>query len=71
MKKLLLAALGAGLIALGGFILLKGLSLTSSETVFQLGDFKAQVQTERPVPTWAGAAALAGGAVLLLLGLRK
>ncbi|MCW7537622.1 hypothetical protein OOT46_07125 [Aquabacterium sp. A7-Y] len=71
MKKIVLAVAGSALIGLGGYILVRGLSLTSNETVFQLGDFKAQVQTEKRVPAWAGAAALASGVALLALGLRK
>ncbi|AKJ29995.1 hypothetical protein [Caldimonas brevitalea] len=71
MKKIALAVVGAAMIGLGGFVLFKGLSVPSQETVFQLGQFKAEVQTEKPVPGWAGAIALAGGAVLLLLALRK
>lgn len=69
--KTVLALAGAALIVLGGVILFNGLSFSSNETVFQLGEFKAQVQTEKRLPPWSGGLALAVGAVLLVVGLTK
>ncbi|MCM5680248.1 hypothetical protein M8A51_11980 [Schlegelella sp. S2-27] len=69
--KTVLAVVGAALIVLGGVILFNGLSFSSNETVFQLGEFKAQVQTEKRLPTWSGGLALAAGVVLLVVGLKK
>jgi hypothetical protein len=69
--KTVLAVAGAALIALGGVILFNGLSFSSNETVFQLGEFKAQVQTEKRLPAWSGGLALAAGVVLLIAGLKK
>jgi hypothetical protein len=69
--KTILAVVGAALIVLGGVILFNGLSVSSNETVFQLGEFKAQVQTEKKLPPWSGGLALAAGVVLVVAGLKK
>ena len=69
--KTMLAVVGAALIVLGGVILFNGLSVSSEETVFQLGEFKAQVQTEKKLPPWSGVLALAAGVVLVVAGLKK
>ena len=69
--KTMLAVVGAALIVLGGVILFHGLSVSSEETVFQLGEFKAQVQTEKKLPPWSGGLALAAGVVLVVAGLKK
>ena len=69
MRPLTLA--GLVLVALGGFVLLRGLSYTSQQSVIKVGDFHATMEERRAVPGWVGALALAGGVVLLLAGRRR
>jgi hypothetical protein len=69
MRPLTLA--GLLLLALGGFVLLRGLSYTSQQSVIKIGDFQTTMEQRRTVPAWAGALALAGGVVLLLAGRRR
>jgi len=67
MKGLTLA--GILVAAVGVFILVRGLSYKSSDTVLEVGGLKASVEERRSVPTWVGIAAIvggiAGGALLL------
>lgn len=69
--KTVYAVVGAALIVLGGVVLFRGLSFTQNETVFQLGNLKAEVRTEERIPSWAGGVAIAAGLALLVVGLRK
>jgi len=69
MRPLTLA--GIVLLVLGGFILLRGLSYTSRQSVLQVGEFQATMEERQAVPTWIGALALAGGIVLLVAGRRR
>lgn len=62
---------GLVLLALGGFVLIRGLSFTSQKSVLKVGDFQASVEERRPVPAWAGALAIVGGIVLLAAGGRR
>ena len=61
-----LSLVGLVLVAVGGFILLRGLSFTSQKSVFKVGDFQASVEEHKTVPAWVGGLVLAGGLVLLL-----
>jgi hypothetical protein len=63
--------IGLVLVALGVFVLWKRPAYTSQEDVVKFGDFKASVNTEKPIPAGWGAAAIAAGVVLLLAGARK
>ena len=69
MKGLTLA--GILVAALGVFILVRGLSYKSSDTVLEVGGLKASVEERRSVPTWVGVAAIVGGLVLVGAGARK
>ncbi|HET9041040.1 MAG TPA: hypothetical protein VFN40_12760 [Gemmatimonadales bacterium] len=69
MRPLTLA--GLVLLVLGGFVLLRGLSYTSQKSVLKVGDFQATMEEHRTVPAWIGAAAVAGGIVLLVAGSRR
>ncbi len=69
MKGLTLA--GILVAALGVFILVRGLSYKSSDTVLEVGGLKASVEERRTVPTWVGVAAIVGGLVLVGAGARK
>jgi hypothetical protein len=66
-----LSLVGLALVALGGFILLRGLSFTSQKSVLKVGDFQASVEEHRTVPPWVGAVAVAGGLVLLVAAGRR
>ena len=66
-----LSLAGIVLIAIGTFVLVRGLSFTSQKSVFKVGDFQASVEERRDVPAWAGGLAMAGGVVLLLVGSRR
>jgi len=66
-----LSLVGLVLVAVGGFILLRGLSFTSQKSVLKVGDFQATVEEHRTVPPWIGGALFAGGVVLLLGGGRR
>lgn len=59
---------GALLLILGGIVLTMGIKYPDSKTVVDLGDLKAKVTEHRKVPQWVGIVALAGGAVLLVMG---
>jgi len=68
------AIVGIVLIALGAASLVyKGFHYTSEETVLQVGSVKATAETEKSVsiPAWAGIAAIAVGALVLVFGRRR
>ncbi len=67
----LLTLVGIVLIALGGFILVRGLSYSSDRSVLKVGEFQATLEEKRAVPTWAGAIAIVGGIVLVIAGSRR
>ena len=66
-----LPALGAILIALGVWMVLRPPSYSSEQSVFRLGDLEASVQQQRHVPEWVGGIALGAGGVLLAFGLKR
>jgi len=69
MRPLILA--GLVLLALGGFVLLRGLSYTSQKSVLDIGEFHATMEERQSVPPWIGAAAVVGGIALLVAGSRR
>lgn len=69
MKGLTLA--GILVAAVGVFILVRGLTYKSSDTVLEVGGLKASVEERRTVPTWVGIVAIAGGLVMVGAGARK
>jgi hypothetical protein len=62
---------GLVLTAIGLWIIIRPPSYSRQESVFKFGDLEAKVQEQRPVPGWAGGAALGAGLVLVVFGLRK
>lgn len=62
---------GLVLIALGLWIIIRPPSYSHEESVLKFGTLEAKMEEQRPVPGWAGGAALGAGLVLLLLGFRK
>ena len=69
MKGLVLA--GILVAGLGIYILMRGLSVTTSDTLVEVGGLKASVEEKRAVPSWVGVAAIVGGLVLVGAGARK
>ena len=69
MKGLVLA--GILVAALGIYILVRGLSVTTSDTLVEVGGLKASVEEKRAVPSWVGVAAIVGGLLLVGAGARK
>lgn len=69
MKGLTLA--GILVAVLGIYILVRGLSVTTSDTVLEVGGLKASVESKRAIPSWVGAAAIVGGLVMVGAGVRK
>jgi len=66
--------IGIALIVLGAIALAyQGITYTTQEKVLQIGPLEATKKTEKtiPLPPILGAAALAGGIVLLFVGSRK
>jgi len=66
-----LSLLGIVLLAIGAFIVFRGLTYRDRDEVLQVGDLKASVEQERAIPTWVGGAALVAGVVLLAAGMRR
>lgn len=67
----ILQIVGALLIAGGLFVLIKTPTYSSDKSVFKIGDVEARVSQEHAIPPWLGGAALAAGAVLIVVGARK
>jgi len=74
MSKKPLTFLGLALILAGALALAyQGISYTRRENVLDMGPLKATVNTREtiPLPPWLGGLMLAGGVVLLVMGVRK
>ena len=69
MRAMILA--GVLIAAVGAYILVRGLTYKSSDTVLDVGVLKAKVEERKSVPAWIGVAAIAGGLVLVGAGARK
>jgi len=66
--------IGILLIALGAVALIyKGFNYTDQETILQVGPVTATAETQKTVmiPMWAGIAAIAIGALVIVVGRRK
>jgi uncharacterized membrane protein len=66
-----LTLVGILLLALGAFILFRGMSYKSKDEVLRVGDLKASVEERRAVPTWAGGLAVVAGVVLIAAGMKR
>ena len=69
MRGLVLA--GILVAAAGIYILVRGISVTTSDTLVEVGGLKASVEEKRAVPSWVGVAAIVGGQVMVGAGARK
>jgi hypothetical protein len=65
------ALVGIILLAIGAFILFRGMSYKSKDEVLKVGDLNASVEQKHAVPTWAGGVALVAGIVLLASGMKR
>lgn len=65
-----LQILGAVLILVGLFVLIRSPSYTSEKSVLKIGDVEAKVSQEHAIPAWAGGLAVVAG-VVLVIGARK
>jgi uncharacterized membrane protein len=65
------ALIGIVLLALGAFILFRGMSYSSRDKVLKVGDVKASVESKKAVPTWAGGIAIVAGLVLIGAGMKR
>ena len=66
-----LTLVGILLLALGAFILFRGMTYKSKDEVLRVGDLKASVTEKHPVPTWAGGLAIVAGVVLIAGGMKR
>lgn len=62
---------GILLILAGGWVTINGGSFTTREKVLEIGDVSVTADHERPIPLWAGIAAIVAGAGLVAAGMRK
>ena len=66
-----LTLVGILLLALGAFILFRGMSYKSKDEVLRVGDLKASVTEKHAVPTWVGGLAIVAGVVLIAGGMKR
>ena len=66
-----LTLVGILLLALGAFILFRGMSYNSKDEVLKVGDLKASVTEKHAVPTWVGGLAIVAGVVLIAGGMKR
>lgn len=69
MKPLVLV--GILLAAVGGFILVRGLTYTKNRSVLKVGGLEASIEERRTIPTWVGVVGIVGGLVLIAAGAGK
>ena len=65
------ALAGLVLLAIGGFIMFRGLNYTADRSVIKIGEFEASMEERRSVPAWLGGVVAAAGLVLLVAGSRR
>ena len=63
--------IGIALIAIGGFLFVRGGSFTTREDVVKIGDLKVTADEKHSIEPWVGGVAVLGGAVLVFNGLRR
>ena len=66
-----LSLIGIVLLALGAFIVFRGMTYKDRDELLDVGGLEASVETERAIPTWVGGAALVAGVVLLAAGMKR
>jgi hypothetical protein len=66
-----LSLIGIILLAIGAFIVFRGVRYSSKDEVLRVGGVKATVEEKKAVPTWAGGVAIVAGIVLLAAGMKR
>jgi hypothetical protein len=66
-----LSLVGILLLAVGAFIVFRGLTYKSRDEVLRVGELEASVEEQRAVPTWVGGAAIVAGIVLVAAGMKR
>ncbi len=64
-----IAIVGVILLLIGGVVLARGMTYRSRDSVVKIGDLNVTADRTHEVPLWAGGAALAGGVVLIAVGM--
>ncbi|HEU5217893.1 MAG TPA: hypothetical protein VFU23_04500 [Gemmatimonadales bacterium] len=60
--------IGLLLAAIGGFILVRGLTYTKDKSVLEVAGLKASVEEKRSIPTWVGIVGVVAGVGLIIVG---
>lgn len=63
--------IGIILIAFGAYVLVRGFSFKTKETVIDLGPIEARADESRTIPPWSGAVIGGVGLILLVAGGRR
>jgi drug/metabolite transporter (DMT)-like permease len=63
--------IGIGLIVIGGILLVRGGSFTTTTKVLEVGDLSISADERQPIPPWTGILSMAAGAVVIGAGGRK
>ncbi|MDO8666109.1 MAG: hypothetical protein Q7J79_05815 [Gemmatimonadales bacterium] len=61
---------GVVVVALGAYVLARGISYSSHRSVVRVAGLEASVQEQRAIPMWVGVVAVGGGALMIGAGLR-
>jgi len=69
MRPLLIA--GIVLFGLGAFVFIRGGSFSSQKDVLSVGDLQITAEERQTIPPWAAGAAMVGGLVLIVSGVRR
>jgi hypothetical protein len=64
----LLLTLGVLLLLGGGYVVVRGLSVTTDKDTLKVGPLEASVEQKKTVPTWMGGLAAAVGAAMIIAG---
>lgn len=63
--------IGIILIVLGGIVLLRGGSFTTTRNVLEVGDLSISADEKQSIPPWVGILSIVAGAVVIGAGVRK
>ncbi|MDH4131717.1 MAG: hypothetical protein OEW17_10615 [Gemmatimonadota bacterium] len=66
-----LLSLGMVLLVGGGFVLARGATYTTKETLFKVGGWKPKVEERRTVPPWVGGMLALAGVALIVAAARR
>jgi drug/metabolite transporter (DMT)-like permease len=66
-----LQIVGAVLIVVGLWVILRPPNYSHEQSVLKLGEVEAKVERQQPVPGWIGGIALGAGVVLVVAGFGK